>query len=811
MALPLAIIVLAAGLVVARARLSEGETAGTISTYVGAQGCGAAPTLSHPVDPRAVVVDGAGNVYVGELNSVLRIDKATKAITTVPGSFDRVQELGMDGAGNLYVLEGPDTGTGTVGPPRGVKRVDTAGAVTQVWGPFGNNSTDAGPVAMAVANDGTIYLGVGSNVIRVPPGGSEQFVVTNATGVSGLAVDTAGNLYFADKPEGVVRKVAGGTGAATTVAGGANFHHGAYPVGAGDDFVTGETMAANGSDLLIVEGDRHQVVKLSGATLDLVAGNGLSSDGCFGDGGPGRQAELNLGHGSRSGVDVDPTTGDVYIADDGNNGLRRVAGGGVAAPNGRGTGWGTTPPTAPTTPTTVDTTPPTAAFDAPSPVHVGIPVQFIDQSNGATSWSWDFGDGTALDTAKDPWHIFTTAGNHNVTLTVTKASNGLTAQFMAPVRVDPPEAGLVGYESISPVRAVDTRVQVGAQSPRPVTGGTSIDVDVAGPLGKTPDQVAGGAVVLNVTGINPTNQTYLQVFPSGETRPGSSNVNLLPGQTLPNLVVAKVGANGMVSIFNAVGYVDVAADVMGFFPATSDFNAVTPQRVLETRPDGYGGVPAGRVGHGQSLMVDLEGSGAVPPEAGAVVLNVTAINPSAAGYVSVYPAENPLPGVSNLNFAVGETIANLVVVKLDENGQVKLFNAAGSVDLAADLMGWIPAGSPVLTGITPARVHDTRLAGGPLGPGQTLEIDVHGKGGLPVSSVDAVVVNVTAVDVTGLSYLTVFPGGAGSTVPGASNLNLVPGDVVPNLVIAKVNEGKINIFNAASSTNVIVDVMGFMG
>src|SRR5690606_7762329 len=103
--LPLAVILVAGGLVLGRSRLSQGETAGTISTYLGASGCSAPPAITRDVDPRAVVVDGGGNLFVGEPNGVLRVDKHSGNVTQVPGSFDRVQELGMDAAGNLYVLE----------------------------------------------------------------------------------------------------------------------------------------------------------------------------------------------------------------------------------------------------------------------------------------------------------------------------------------------------------------------------------------------------------------------------------------------------------------------------------------------------------------------------------------------------------------------------------------------------------------------------------------------------------------------------------------------------------------------------------
>ena len=74
-----------------------------------------------------------------------------------------------------------------------------------------------------------------------------------------------------------------------------------------------------------------------------------------------------------------------------------------------------------------------------------------------------------------------------------------------------------------------------------------------------------GAVVLNPTVTGPTAPSYLVAWPAGEPRPLASNVNYLPGQTVPNLVVVKVGAGGTVSLYNAAGSTEVVADVAGWY------------------------------------------------------------------------------------------------------------------------------------------------------------------------------------------------------------------------------------------------------
>jgi hypothetical protein len=85
---------------------------------------------------------------------------------------------------------------------------------------------------------------------------------------------------------------------------------------------------------------------------------------------------------------------------------------------------------------------------------------------------------------------------------------------------------------------------------------------------------------------------------------------------------------------------------------------------------------------------------------------------------------------------------------------------------------------------------------------------VAGVGGVPASGVTSVVLNVTATEPSGPdSYLTLFP--AGTAQPVASNLNFVAGETVANLVVVRVQNGKVSIFNNAGSTHVIADVQGW--
>ena len=95
-----------------------------------------------------------------------------------------------------------------------------------------------------------------------------------------------------------------------------------------------------------------------------------------------------------------------------------------------------------------------------------------------------------------------------------------------------------------------------------------------------------------------------------------------------------------------------------------------PDRFLDTR-NGTGGW-LGALGAGQVVQVPIGGANGVPPGATAAVLNVTVTSAQAPGYLVAFPCDAPVPDASNLNFVAGDTVPNLVVVRLAGNGQVCL-------------------------------------------------------------------------------------------------------------------------------------------
>ena len=253
-----------------------------------------------------------------------------------------------------------------------------------------------------------------------------------------------------------------------------------------------------------------------------------------------------------------------------------------------------------------------------------------------------------------------------------------------------------------------------------------------------------------------------------------------------------------------------AADKFQFLPP-SVYTAVTPIRLLDTRNSGT------TLGDRGSLNLSIGGV-SVPANATAVVLNVTAVNESTAGFFTVFPTGSALPLASNLNWVARETVPNLVSVGLGRGGNVTIYNGLGSADAVVDLEGYYAPSSGGSAGefvpVVPARITDTRAgsgqanAGSTLGPATTLDVQVTGVGGIPASGVTAVVLNTTATNTTSDGFFTVFPKGA--SLPLASNLNWTTGVTVPNRVMVPVGSGgKVSFYNGLGSADLVVDVNGY--
>ncbi|MEV0808115.1 fibronectin type III domain-containing protein [Micromonospora sp. NPDC050200] len=373
--------------------------------------------------------------------------------------------------------------------------------------------------------------------------------------------------------------------------------------------------------------------------------------------------------------------------------------------------------------------------------------------------------------------------------------------------------------AVPPARLLDTRSGLGA----PKVATQQVTLTVTGRGGIPGANVA--AVALNVTVTQPVAAGFVTAYPGGTTRPTASNVNFLKGQTVSNLVVVPVGRNGTV-VLQSSAVTQLVADAAGWFstasaasPAAGLFHGLSPARLADTRT-GFGGATPGPNGR---LDLQVTGAGGVPTTGvSAVVLNTTVAGSAVAGFVTAFPAGQPQPTASSVNFVAKQVVANRVIVPVGTDGKVSFHNRAGSTPLVIDVTGWFSdgsdpsAGGAYLAGVPPTRIVDTRTGLGapraPVAAGASLPVMVAGHAGLPPATAPVpptgLIANVTAVEPTSAGFLTVYP--ALTTRPDASDLNFTAGKVVPNLSIAPLGaDGGMLVYNRAGNTHVVVDVVGY--
>ena len=389
-------------------RIRKVDAAGTITTIVGTgekgfKGDGGPAPQARLRAPRGVAVDGAGNLYVADTgnNRIRKVD-STGTISTVAGSdksgfggdggaaiealLNSPMGVAVDGAGNLYIADsgndrirrvdvtrtittiagtGQFTGDGGSAPqarlraPRGVavdkvgnlyiadtrnhriRRVDAAATITTVAGTKraiwwklsgGGFRGDGGPAVraqlydpsgVAVDRAGNVYIADAGNsrIRKVDSSGTITLMVdySDIDSPYGVAVDGAGNLYIADSGNHRIRRV-DAAGAITTVAGtGERGFSGDGGPAIQAQFIFPTGVAVDGAgNLYIADAGNDRIRRVDPAgTVTTIAGTG--KEGFGGDGSPASQAQLD----NPRGVAVDGA-GNLFIADSGNQRIRKV-------------------------------------------------------------------------------------------------------------------------------------------------------------------------------------------------------------------------------------------------------------------------------------------------------------------------------------------------------------------------------------------------------------------------------------------------------------------------------------------------------
>lgn len=366
------------------------------------------------------------------------------------------------------------------------------------------------------------------------------------------------------------------------------------------------------------------------------------------------------------------------------------------------------------------------------------------------------------------------------------------------------------------------------------------------------------AAVINVTAVNGSSFSLLTVYPAGTTAPTASNINFQAHTADANLVTAQLSAGGAVTIKNALGTVNVVADVEGYFaPAVAthpagEYHPIPPLRVCDTRfgqPSTTCNTPStGKdqtLGPNSSIKVKVAGMPlwcTVPANCPSIptdgteemaIINLTAIAETANTYLSVVPfninggcaygGTKGAPPFSTVNVSVGHAQGNRVFVDLAPNLSplyVCIYNNAGKANFVIDDNGWF-GGPTAAVGLQfyatpPTRICDTRsgnvtpCTGRELTSGGVLTVAAAGQAGIP-SGAKAIVANLTAVAGSAATFLSLYPSDVAR--PQISDINVVAGQVQDNLAAVQLSAGgtpgDFNIFNSVGSINAVIDVEGW--
>ena len=243
----------------------------------------------------------------------------------------------------------------------------------------------------------------------------------------------------------------------------------------------------------------------------------------------------------------------------------------------------------------------------------------------------------------------------------------------------------------------------------------------------------------------------------------------------------------------------------------SGYTKINPARFMDTRTGN--GTTQAPFTAGQTRTLQVTGRNAVPANATAVVLNITAIKGLSGTYLTVWPTGRPRPTASSVNAPKAVARPNTLVVPIGNDGKVSIYNQTGSIEVAVDISGYfaVDPTKPGQASLTPKRILDTRTGvGGPatkFGAGQTRDLVIANTNGVPANAT-AAIVNITALNGSAGSYLTAFP--KGTTKPNASNVNWAKNEVSPNFAVVPIGTGgAISLYNYKGTVNVLVDLVGY--
>jgi hypothetical protein len=441
-------------------------------------------------------------------------------------------------------------------------------------------------------------------------------------------------------------------------------------------------------------------------------------------------------------------------------------------------------------------------------------------------YSWNGSRDPGYTSQIDPDVANAPAGGHEVyyrsmvsipTTTTNSIINGRLSAFT-------PQSG--SYFPLPPTRVVDSRGN-GVGPTGTLTSRIGYTYQIAGKKvnGATPVPANAIAITANVTVTATTAAGWVYVGPTMDATPTVSTINFPKGDTRANGVTIALSPEGRIGAFYGTGSSATAhlvIDVTGYFlpgKGGSGYTKYGPHRVLDTRPGAGNTGLTGKFTAGHHRTIQIAGVAGLPASGiVAVTGNLTVVNPSAGGWVSLGRDQTDSPSSSTINFPARDIRANNVVVPVNADGTVSAFYSApagSTTDLLLDVSGYFGAGGYLFNTMESVRILDSRS-----GPGLTgyfhanvpRTLQVTGSGGVPSGAI-AITANLTVTAQNAAGVAAVGP----QIDPASpfSNLNFPAGDSRANgtTVPLLLPGGSVQlVFNATSSSRVahlLLDVTGY--
>ncbi|MES2355552.1 MAG: hypothetical protein V4568_14375 [Pseudomonadota bacterium] len=327
--------------------------AGTPGIAGSADGTGAAASFNHPA---GLTTDGAGNIYVADSgNSTMRKITPEGVVTTIAGtpyimgsadgtgaaaSFNYPAGLTTDGAGNIYVADIENSTIRKITPAGVVTTIvgtagktgatDGIGAAASFNQPYGLTTDSAGHVYVADTFNNTIRKITPTGLVSTLAGSTGTWGSADGAGAAasftnfyGLAADSTGNIFVADRGSHTIRKVTP-AGIVTTIAGTLYSRGSADGAGTAASFNNPAGIATDSvGNIFVTDSESHTIRKVTPAGIVTTIAGTASSIAGSADG-TGTTASFN----NPVGIATD-SVGNIYVADTGNSAIRRITPDGV--------------------------------------------------------------------------------------------------------------------------------------------------------------------------------------------------------------------------------------------------------------------------------------------------------------------------------------------------------------------------------------------------------------------------------------------------------------------------------------------------